>query len=133
MDDGPHHAATTKDIEAVHKRLRDLEQRADELKAACAAAERDKARLQRANNKQSELMSRLSHELRTPLNAVMGFSELLKDGLLGELSERQRAAAGAIFESGTQLLSLLDRAVDLSRLSRAETPSEEAASPTARK
>lgn len=107
-----------------------LEQRADELKTLCAAAERDKAYLQRANDRKSELMSKLSHELRTPLNAIMGFSELLKDGLLGELSDRQRTSAAAIFESGTQLLSLIDKAVDLSR---AETTGKKAGSPAARK
>jgi signal transduction histidine kinase len=58
----------------------------------------------------------MSHELRTPLNAIMGFSEMLKDGLLGVLTDRQRNSASAIFDSGTHLLSLINDILDLSRI-----------------
>src|SRR5947207_1915613 len=64
----------------------------------------------------SEFVANMSHELRTPLNAIMGFSEMMKDGLLGELTDRQRMAAGAIFDSGTHLLSLINDILDLSRI-----------------
>jgi len=61
-------------------------------------------------------VANMSHELRTPLNAIMGFSEMLKDGLLGELTERQKNSAGAIFDSGMHLLALINDILDLSRI-----------------
>jgi len=58
----------------------------------------------------------MSHELRTPLNAIIGFSELLRDGLVGELSDEQRQHIGDIFSSGKHLLSLINDILDLSKV-----------------
>lgn len=93
-----------------------LERRAEELEAINAEIARKNLELQRASGMKSEFVANMSHELRTPLNAIMGFSEMLKDGLLGELSDRQRNSAGAIFDSGMHLLSLINDLLDLSRI-----------------
>jgi CheY-like chemotaxis protein len=58
----------------------------------------------------------MSHELRTPLNAIIGFSEVLKDGLLGEMSDQQRGIIGDIYSSGKHLLSLINDILDLSKV-----------------
>jgi CheY-like chemotaxis protein len=50
----------------------------------------------------------VSHELRAPLNAIIGFSEALKDGLVGRLSDTQHEYVCDIFNSGQHLLSLID-------------------------
>jgi signal transduction histidine kinase len=93
-----------------------LARRAAELEQINAEIARKNLELQRASGMKSEFVANMSHELRTPLNAIMGFSEMLKDGLLGELGERQRNAAGAIFDSGMHLLSLINDILDLSRI-----------------
>ncbi|HEV7915447.1 MAG TPA: hybrid sensor histidine kinase/response regulator, partial [Albitalea sp.] len=93
-----------------------LARRAAELELINAEIARKNLELQRASGMKSEFVANMSHELRTPLNAIMGFSEMLKDGLLGELTERQRNSAGAIFESGMHLLSLINDILDLSRI-----------------
>ncbi|HJV59405.1 MAG TPA: ATP-binding protein [Albitalea sp.] len=93
-----------------------LERRAEELEIVNAEMARKNVELQRASGLKSEFVANMSHELRTPLNAIMGFSEMLKDGLLGEISERQRGAAAAIFDSGMHLLSLINDILDLSRV-----------------
>jgi two-component system sensor histidine kinase/response regulator len=93
-----------------------LEKRAEELEAINAEIARKNLELQRASGMKSEFVANMSHELRTPLNAIMGFSEMLKDGLLGELTERQRTSASAIFDSGMHLLSLINDILDLSRI-----------------
>jgi CheY-like chemotaxis protein len=64
----------------------------------------------------SEFLANMSHELRTPLNAIIGFSEVLRDGLIGDLTDQQRGFIGDIFDSGTHLLSLINEILDLSKV-----------------
>ena len=70
------------------------------------ALEEKNLELEHASHMKSEFLATMSHELRTPLNAVIGFSEALKDGLVGDMSEVQREYIGDIFTSGQHLLSL---------------------------
>ncbi len=72
--------------------------------------------LEAASRLKSEFLTNMSHELRTPLNAIIGFSEVLKDGLAGDLTDRQRGFIGDIFSSGKHLLSLINDILDLSKV-----------------
>ena len=72
--------------------------------------------LEHASRMKSEFLATMSHELRTPLNAIIGFSEALKDGLMGELNESQQEYMGDIFTSGKHLLSLINDILDLSKV-----------------
>ena len=72
--------------------------------------------LEHASRMKSEFLSTMSHELRTPLNAINGFSEALRDGLMGPMSETQQEYIGDIFTSGQHLLSLINDILDLSKV-----------------
>ncbi|MFZ2409958.1 MAG: PAS domain S-box protein, partial [Candidatus Methanoperedens sp.] len=70
-------------------------------------------RLALANRAKSEFLSVMSHELRTPMNAVLGFSELLKGKMAGELNEKQEHFVDNILKSGKRQLSLIEDILDL--------------------
>ncbi len=72
--------------------------------------------LQHASSMKSEFLATMSHELRTPLNSIIGFSEALKDGLMGTMSDTQQEYMGDIFTSGQHLLSLINDILDLSKV-----------------
>jgi PAS domain S-box-containing protein len=72
--------------------------------------------LTRASRLKSEFLASMSHELRTPLNAIIGFSEVLRDGLIGPLAPKQLDYMNEIFDSGRHLLSLINDILDLSKI-----------------
>ncbi|TFD60088.1 response regulator [Cryobacterium sp. Hh38] len=72
--------------------------------------------LEHASRMKTEFLATMSHELRTPLNAIIGFSEALKDGLMGDMSDSQRDYIGDIFTSGHHLLDLINDILDLSKV-----------------
>ncbi len=72
--------------------------------------------LQLANQHKSDFLANMSHELRTPLNAVIGFSEVLIEGMFGDLNEKQLDYTQDIHSSGKHLLSLINDILDLSKI-----------------
>ena len=72
--------------------------------------------LEAASQAKSEFLAAMSHELRTPLNAVIGFSELLLDGIPGEINDEQRECLDDILGGGQHLLNLINDVLDLSKV-----------------
>ena len=72
--------------------------------------------LETASRHKSEFLANMSHELRTPLNAIMGFSQVLREKLFGELNEKQEEYVGDILSSSEHLLALINDILDLSKV-----------------
>jgi signal transduction histidine kinase len=64
----------------------------------------------------SEFLASMSHELRTPLNAIIGFSQVLREKMVGDVNEKQEEYLDDIISSGNHLLSLINDVLDLSKV-----------------
>ena len=91
-------------------------QQAMQLAARTAELERLYDEVARSNRMKSEFLANVSHELRTPLNAVVGFVEMLREGVYGELSPRQALPVDRIAASATHLRLLVDRLLDIAKI-----------------
>jgi signal transduction histidine kinase len=72
--------------------------------------------LEEASKHKSEFLANMSHELRTPLNAVIGFSDVLRDQMFGELNDKQMEYVDDIHTSGRHLLTLINDILDMSKI-----------------
>ena len=74
------------------------------------------AELEEASRHKSEFLANMSHELRTPLNAIIGFSQVLRDEMVGPVNPKQAEYLDDIASSGNHLLSLINDVLDLSKV-----------------
>jgi len=95
---------------------RDLQQVITDLADEKTRADQLNAELRAANQYKSEFLANMSHELRTPLNSIMGYSELLQNGIYGALNEKQSDRMEKIHRNGSQLLHLISDILDLNKI-----------------
>jgi signal transduction histidine kinase len=72
--------------------------------------------LEAASRHKSEFLANMSHELRTPLNAVLGYAELIQDGIYGEVPAKMGDVLERIQQNGRHLLGLINDVLDLSKI-----------------
>src|SRR5579884_453865 len=72
--------------------------------------------LETASRHKSEFLANMSHELRTPLNAIIGFSQVMKQRLFGDINAKQEEYLDDILSSGNHLLALINDVLDLSKV-----------------
>ncbi|MBB3929444.1 two-component system cell cycle sensor histidine kinase PleC [Kaistia hirudinis] len=88
-----------------------------ELGTEKAISDEARRRAEEANLAKSRFLATMSHELRTPLNAILGFSEVMKNEVLGPMQNATyREYAGDVHASGQHLLDLINEILDLSRI-----------------
>lgn len=104
---------TTGELEAANEKLQQVN---SELQRREKLLQETNLRLAEASRAKSEFLANMSHELRTPLNSIIGFSDILGQGLQGELTREQAESVRDINDSGQHLLSLINEILDLSKV-----------------
>jgi signal transduction histidine kinase len=72
--------------------------------------------LEMASQHKSDFLANMSHELRTPMTAIIGFSQVLREGIFGEVNAKQAEYLDDILSSSNHLLSLINDVLDLSKV-----------------
>lgn len=80
-----------------------------------------------ANAAKSAFLAGMSHELRQPLNAILGFSDVMRSGVFGPLSDRYQGYVGHIVQAGGHLLDLVNDILDLAKVEAGHMQLDEAA------
>jgi signal transduction histidine kinase len=69
-----------------------------------------------ANVAKSQFLNNMGHELRTPLNAIIGYMELIRDNIYGEIPETIKEVLQRVEKNGQRLLSLINEVLDISKM-----------------
>jgi len=81
-----------------------------------AALEAARADAEALNQGKTRFLASMSHELRTPLNAVIGFSDIMRLKLFGDLPPKYADYAQLIWESGQHVLDIINDVLDMSKI-----------------
>lgn len=100
---------TTQDISERYLVQQELKKSHDDLAAA-------NEKLRHADRIKSIFLASMSHELRTPLNSIIGFTSIMLQGMVGEISEEQKKQLGMVKKSADHLLELINDVLDISKI-----------------
>jgi two-component system, NarL family, sensor histidine kinase BarA len=103
------HLASSMHLSSVRESFRELAEKNAKLQVAYD-------RLRELDRLKSNFLATVSHELRTPLTSIIGYSEMLKEGIPGDLNDEQTEFVTTIHQKGEQLLELIQSLLDLSKL-----------------
>jgi two-component system cell cycle sensor histidine kinase PleC len=104
-------------VRDLQKSRMTLEHQAQQLVDLAEKYALEKTRAESANRSKSEFLANMSHELRTPLNAIIGFSEVIKSEMFGEIATGKYVEyARDIHKSGQYLLDVISDILDMSKI-----------------
>jgi signal transduction histidine kinase len=103
------HVTSKMHLLSVRESYRQLEDKTARLQEAFD-------RLKELDRLKSAFLATVSHELRTPLTSIIGYSEMLVEGMAGEMRPEQLEFVKTINDKGGQLLSLISGLLDLGKL-----------------
>ena len=91
------------------------DERAGGVERSPLDAARTIAELEGRDALKTQFLANISHDLRTPLTAIITHAEILRDGILGSLNERQLESVGGIINGGRQLLDMIGEILTYAR------------------
>jgi signal transduction histidine kinase len=100
----------------MNEMSRELHELYDAQRRAAHQLRELNAELEQASRAKSNFLASMSHELRTPMNAILGFTEMIHDGLYGEIPPEIQEPVSDIHTCGKQLLGLINNVLDLSKI-----------------
>jgi len=111
------HAASELGIAVANARAFTAAERlAKELERRNVALLQQRDQLLEVSRLKSEFLANISHELRTPLNVIIGYTELVGEGVYGPVNPDQSESLAGIIENARNLLALITQILDLSRV-----------------
>ena len=94
-----------------------VNQRTAELVDKTMHLEHIKTEAERANQAKTDFLASMSHDLRTPLNAILGFTDMMRVGVYGDLGNpKYKGYVEDIHRSGSHLIALIDDILDVSKI-----------------
>jgi len=101
-------------VVGTHKDITDIKKAEEKLKRQNQELKESKEKAVESDRLKSEFINNMSHEIRTPMNGIMGFSRMLnKKGLSDEKREHY---INILYNSGKQLLRIIDDIIEISQL-----------------
>ncbi|RKG92274.1 PAS domain-containing sensor histidine kinase [Corallococcus sp. CA053C] len=83
---------------------------------------RQAIQLEQASAAKSQFLANMSHEFRTPLNAILGYTNMLLQGVSGEMTPPQRRNLTRIDSNGRHLLEVINEILDITRIEAGRMP-----------
>lgn len=103
-------------VEEERRRVRDEREEAlVDLQVANRSLEMARSEAEEANRLKSEFLANTSHEIRTPLNGIIGYLQLVLNGLCDSVEEEREFLEGAA-ESAKHLLALINDVLDVAKI-----------------
>jgi signal transduction histidine kinase len=104
-----------------HTDITQMKQQENAIRKSEQAERQARETAERADRTKSSFLATMSHELRTPLNAVIGFSQIIEQGIFGPQPARYREYATLIRRSGEHLLIIINDILDIAKLQSGKT------------
>jgi signal transduction histidine kinase len=100
----------------IHTQLADLRHQAEELQINNDNLKKQAAALEKSNKAKDEFLNLVSHELRTPLSLILGYAELVKARMMGDINPDQESALIKIKQHSGELLSIVNTILEATKV-----------------
>jgi PAS domain S-box-containing protein len=95
---------------------REVDRRTMLLREKTLLLERANRELRELDKLKSAFLANMSHELRTPMNSIIGYTDLLLDGVDGRINEEQEKSLGKVQQNARHLLQLINDILDMAKI-----------------